>query len=108
MSSLLQSGAGTDPLALAQWGVLGVILLAIITGYLWPKPAVDEMQKRYDADKAQVLADAKLLRDELAEYRKTEATVYRQFHEQMALLESKLSTVIGLLEEDARTKRQAK
>lgn len=43
-----------DPIIqFAQYGILGLILLAILTGYLWPKPPVDRLQKDYDRLQAQ-------------------------------------------------------
>lgn len=38
---------GPDPFAYAaQYGVLGIVLIMLLTGYLWAKPSVDEMRAR--------------------------------------------------------------
>jgi hypothetical protein len=50
--------APVDPLSFVQYGVLGIILIMLLTGWLWAKPAVDEMQKRH-------LEERKLLEDRL-------------------------------------------
>lgn len=50
----------SDPIGIIlQYGVLGLVLMMLLTGYLWPKPAVDEIKKqcaddaaRHDAEKA--------------------------------------------------------
>ena len=47
MILFLETATPTDPLAFVQYGILGVILLMLLTGWLWAKPAVDEMQKRH-------------------------------------------------------------
>jgi hypothetical protein len=39
--------APVDPLSFVQYGILGVILIMLLTGWLWAKPAVEEMQKRH-------------------------------------------------------------
>ena len=61
----------SDPTALVQFGVLGVILMLVLFGYLWAKPAVDEI-------KAQVITErtgrerAEAQRDSLIETYQTE------------------------------------
>jgi hypothetical protein len=50
----------SDPLlTLAQNGILGVVLLLLLGGFLWPKPAVEEMKKQHDLDRKQI--DEKVL-----------------------------------------------
>lgn len=44
--------SGPDPFAYAaQYGVLGLVLIMLLTGYLWAKPSVDEMRNRQEADR---------------------------------------------------------
>lgn len=38
--------AAADPTDLVQFGVLGIILLLILAGWLWAKPAVDDLKDR--------------------------------------------------------------
>ena len=47
---LLQSSAD-DPLSLLQWGVLGLVLLMLLTGWLYAKPAIDDLKARYEQDR---------------------------------------------------------
>ncbi len=52
----LEAVPTTDPAGfLTTYGILGVILMLILTGYLWPKPAVDELKKQHEADRVLVL-----------------------------------------------------
>jgi len=45
----LLAATSSDPIIqFAQYGILGLILIAILTGYLWPKPPVERLQKDYD------------------------------------------------------------
>src|SRR5204863_8766700 len=38
----------TSPWAtLLQWGVLGLVVLMLLTGWLWAKPSVEEMRTRH-------------------------------------------------------------
>ncbi len=39
-------------LSLSQYGLLGAILIMLLTGWLWAKPAIDDLQKRHAADRA--------------------------------------------------------
>jgi hypothetical protein len=51
------TGDTPDPLAyVAQYGILGIILLMFMTGYIWAKPSVDEMRKR-QAEERKVWVD---------------------------------------------------
>ena len=46
------SGAEGDPfIALAQYGLLGLILVMLLTGWLWAKPAVDDMKEQFAAER---------------------------------------------------------
>lgn len=57
MLTFLETVPTTDPASfLTSYGILGVILMLILTGYLWPKPAVDELKKQHEADRILVLA----------------------------------------------------
>jgi hypothetical protein len=47
MGLFLETAAPTDPLSFIQYGILGLILVLILTGWLWAKPAVEELQKRH-------------------------------------------------------------
>lgn len=38
-----QTSPSTDPVEWLQYGVLGLVLIAILTGWLWAKPAVDRI-----------------------------------------------------------------
>ncbi len=50
--SLLESVPTADPLGLVvQWGVLGIVLLLLVSGYLWPKPAVEALEKRHEEER---------------------------------------------------------
>jgi hypothetical protein len=50
----LLAATSSDPIIqFAQYGILGLILLAILTGYLWPKPPVERLQKDFDRLQAQ-------------------------------------------------------
>ncbi len=35
-----------NPLDLGAYGVIGIILFLLVTGWLWPKPAVDNILKK--------------------------------------------------------------
>lgn len=50
--TLLASDApSVDPLNFIQYGILGIILFMLLTGWLWAKPAVDDMRERHEADR---------------------------------------------------------
>lgn len=40
--------ASGSPLDFVQYGVLGLVLVALLLGWLWAKPAVDQLRKDYD------------------------------------------------------------
>jgi hypothetical protein len=48
---LLEAAPTNDPLGFIQYGILGIILMLILTGYLWPKPAVDELKKNHELER---------------------------------------------------------
>jgi hypothetical protein len=54
MITLLESAPVTsDPIGIVlQYGVLGVVLIMLLTGQLWPKPAVDELKRQCAEDLA--------------------------------------------------------
>lgn len=53
---LASSGISGDPTALIQFGVLGVILMLVLFGFLWAKPSVDRIIA--DKEKAENQRDA--------------------------------------------------
>lgn len=50
-------------LSFAQFGVLGLIVVALLAGWLWPKPGVDRLQRDLDRSLEQGERDAAFLRD---------------------------------------------
>lgn len=49
---LLEASPVTDPvITLVQYGLLGIILMLLLMGYLWPKPAVEQMMKRQEEER---------------------------------------------------------
>ncbi len=69
---LLDAGVpGADPYSFIQWGVLGIVLIMLLTGWLWAKPSVDEIRARHVEDRKlweeQVIP---LLKDILAELKR--------------------------------------
>lgn len=67
-AQIASSGASSSPISinlgeLIQYGILGIILLAIMFGYLWPKPSVDHMVEDYAATRDRVIADKRLAED---------------------------------------------
>ena len=52
---MADNGSISDPTGLIQFGVLGVIVFLMIFGYLWAKPAVDQLKK--DKEKAEADRD---------------------------------------------------
>ncbi len=70
---LAQSGSPVtlpNPLDLGAYGVIGIILILLITGWLWPKPAVDNILKKDSEVQAlqdEILAVRTNLRRDLAE-----------------------------------------
>lgn len=47
---------GFNPITLIDYGVLGVVIVAILLGYLWPKPSVERLIE--DKQKAEEQRDA--------------------------------------------------
>jgi hypothetical protein len=47
-NDLMWIAAGTDPLLFAQYGILGVVVIGFISGWLWAKPSVDRLQRDLD------------------------------------------------------------
>lgn len=43
-----QTDTAQPLLDLAQYGILGLIVVGFIIGWIWPKPAVDRLIKSYD------------------------------------------------------------
>lgn len=50
------SSSGQSPLDFLQYGVLGLVIVAILFGWLWAKPSVDQLKA--DKDKTEVQRDA--------------------------------------------------
>lgn len=48
-----------DPTGLLQTSVIGVMLLLMVLGWVWPKPSVDQLKA--DKEKAEAQRDALLL-----------------------------------------------
>ena len=60
----------SDPTGMIQFGVLGVIVFLMIFGYLWAKPAVDQLKK--DKERAEANQEkAEKERNELIELYQT-------------------------------------
>lgn len=53
---LAQEVTGGSPLDFVQYGVLGLIIVALLLGWLWAKPAVDRLI--VDKEKAEAQRDA--------------------------------------------------
>lgn len=60
-----QASSGSSPLDFVQYGVLGLIVLAFITGWIWPKPAVDKLMAQLAASEARADEFTVLFRDEV-------------------------------------------
>lgn len=52
---LLEAAPVYDPVIFVQYGVLGVILVMMLTGWLWPKPAIEEMRKQMEQERKLVM-----------------------------------------------------
>lgn len=55
----------TDPVTWINFGVLGLLALGLITGWLWPKHAVERIIKEKEKAEAQRDAMAQVLQDKL-------------------------------------------
>lgn len=58
LTDLAQASGGT-PLDFVQYGVLGLIIVALLLGWLWAKPSVDQL--RADKERAEAQRDALML-----------------------------------------------
>lgn len=47
-------GDAIDVVQWAQYGVLGLVVLAFLSGWIWAKPAVDAMRKDLDETKGEL------------------------------------------------------
>ncbi len=68
----LAQAAATDPAAsalisLLQYGVLGAVVVGLITGWLWPRPAVRRLIEEKDALAAELREQRKLCAEQTAE-----------------------------------------
>jgi hypothetical protein len=51
-----QAASGIDPImTLVQYGALGLVVIALLAGWLWAKPAVEQLRR--DKDKAEAQRD---------------------------------------------------
>lgn len=50
-----QTGGGGDVVAFVQYGVLGLVVVGFILGWIWPKPAVERLER--DKVRAETQAD---------------------------------------------------
>lgn len=75
-----QVDTGTDPTEWIQFGALGLVVLALLTGWLWAKPAVDrileenrvlreQLHEQRDRQAEALIAEVHALRSELREER---------------------------------------
>lgn len=67
-----EPGAFSDPITWVNFGALGLVVLGLLTGWLWPKPASDRLTQERDRileerDKAYAQRDAmaEVLQDRL-------------------------------------------
>lgn len=54
-------GSFTNPLTWVQFGVLGLVVLGLLTGWLWPRPAVDRLKAEQEREREILLADKERL-----------------------------------------------
>jgi hypothetical protein len=40
--------AQADPVLFAQYGILGIVVIGFVSGWLWAKPSVDRLQRDLD------------------------------------------------------------
>jgi hypothetical protein len=81
---------GTDPfIDLAQYGILGLVVMGFILGWIWPRPAVDRMIEaneallaRLEKRQQEALAELQKLREALEELARLEALRQRERREQ--------------------------
>ena len=56
MTVLFAQADSGSPLEFVQYGVLGLVIVALLLGWLWAKPGVDELRTR--AERAEAQRDA--------------------------------------------------
>jgi hypothetical protein len=63
---IAQTAPAIDPLpSLVQYSVLGLVIIALLLGWLWPRPSVEQLRKDKQAAEERA-ARAEQQRDELA------------------------------------------
>jgi hypothetical protein len=74
---IAQEATGSDPVEWVQYGVLGLVVFGLLTGWLWARPAVDRiirendaLRRRVDAYEDEILGRLSELRDEIRELRR--------------------------------------
>lgn len=74
---LAQQSTGSEPVEWLQYGALGLVIVALLLGWLWPKPAVDrmlrEIDRHHDEQGKQIealIAEVHALRAELRDRRR--------------------------------------
>jgi hypothetical protein len=93
-----------DPLNILQFGVLGVVLLALVSGYLWAKPAVDEIKREAETNRAQLA----IYERELVPDLKEAVSQLRYIENTLNSQNAKLDRIIWLLEhQQIRGRRDA-
>ena len=90
----LQTVPANDPLlTLAQYGLLGLVLLMLLTGWLWAKPAVDDMKKQHELERKlweeRLLPSLRDLAEALRENNAVLKTNTNELSEMMRLLEER-------------------
>ena len=90
----LQTATPESLPSLIQWGILGLVLVLLITGFLWPKGAVDDLKAQHDKARQAWQEDRRLDREAL------EQRLLPQIAEMVrayGLTNSELSKLDGLL-----------
>jgi hypothetical protein len=83
--------SSTDPIAIiAQYGFPGIILILVMSGWLWPKPAVDEIKRQCADEQAQYKADRELWVGQVLPLLKDNAVLLRTSVNEMAELSEML------------------
>lgn len=65
-----QEPPSSSPVEWLQYGALGAVIVALLLGWLWAKPAVDRILRDNDRLQDEILAEVKATRAEVAEMRR--------------------------------------